>query len=106
MITITPRAAERIRALAKEGGMEGLALRIEASRKPDGAIEYVMGFDEVKESDLRLMPEGVLVVMSPASGELTEEMVMDFVEIEPGEHRFIFMNPNDPHYVPPKKGQR
>jgi iron-sulfur cluster assembly protein len=26
---------------------------------------------------------------------------MDYVEIEPGQFRFIFLNPKDPHYTPP-----
>ncbi|RMD70584.1 MAG: iron-sulfur cluster assembly accessory protein [Gammaproteobacteria bacterium] len=93
-----------MRTASQQGGMEGLALRIEARRRPDGSIEYAMGFDEVRETDLRLSPEGIDVVLSPPSKDLVEEMVLDFVELEPGEHQFIFMNPNDPHYVPPKKG--
>jgi iron-sulfur cluster assembly protein len=26
---------------------------------------------------------------------------MDFAEIEPGRHHFIFLNPKDPSYKPP-----
>ena len=28
---------------------------------------------------------------------------LDFVELEPGDFQFIFLNPNDPNYVPPVK---
>ena len=32
---------------------------------------------------------------------LLNGVVLDYVEMSPGEFQFIFMNPNDPHYVPP-----
>ena len=44
----------------------------------------------------------VEVVVGPASTELLTEAVLDYVELEPGDFQFIFMNPSDPHYVPPK----
>jgi iron-sulfur cluster assembly protein len=37
------------------------------------------------------------------SAELLKNTVLDFVEIEPGKQQFIFMNPNDPGYVPPQE---
>ena len=32
---------------------------------------------------------------------LLEGTTLDYVELEPGEHQFIFMNPNDANYTPP-----
>ena len=29
-------------------------------------------------------------------------MTIDYVELEPGSWQFIFLNPNDPSYVPPQ----
>ncbi len=26
---------------------------------------------------------------------------LDYVELQPGQHHFIFMNPNDPDHAPP-----
>ena len=37
------------------------------------------------------------------SAELLDNTVLDFVELEPGKHQFIFMNPNDPGYTPPQE---
>ena len=34
---------------------------------------------------------------------LEDGMIIDFVELEPGKQEFIFLNPNDPAYVPPQK---
>ena len=104
MITVTPAAAELIRQAAKQGGMEGLTMRIAAKRNPDGSIHYGMGFDDNSaESDVLLSSEGVEIVVSETTQVLVDGMTLDYVEIEPGSFQFIFMNPNDVHYVPPAR---
>lgn len=104
MITITPAAAEQIRASATAGDMDGLAMRIAARRDPDGSIHYGLGFDDNElEGDERLSVAGIDVVIGESSRILVDGMTMDFVEIEPGAWQFIFLNPNDVNYVPPAK---
>jgi iron-sulfur cluster assembly protein len=39
--------------------------------------------------------------MAGEYGPLLNGTTIDFVEIEPGKHHFIFMNPNDANYTPP-----
>ena len=103
MITITPAAARQIHASAQQGKMEGLAMRIAARRDPDGSIHYGMGFDDKHtDGDLRISVEGIDVVIGEASQILVDGMTVDYVEIEPGSWQFIFLNPNDVNYVPPK----
>ncbi|AHE98863.1 HesB/IscA family protein [Thioalkalivibrio paradoxus] len=102
MITITPAAAKQIKESAQQSGIEGASLRLAAKRSPDGGIDYGMGFEEhEKDSDLTFKSSGVNLVVEPGSVELLKNAVLDYVELEPGEHRFIFMNPNDPNYRPP-----
>jgi iron-sulfur cluster assembly protein len=101
MFKVTKAAASQIRNSAHSGEAEEFALRIAATRKPDGAIEYQMGFDDVGVEDVLLNSRGVDVVFTNSHKELLNGTVLDYVEIEPGEFRFIFMNPNDPHYRPP-----
>jgi iron-sulfur cluster assembly protein len=101
MFTVTKAAASQIRTSAHHSDTEELALRVAASRKSDGAIEYQMGFDEVGVEDVLLNSRGVDVVFASAQKELLNGTVLDYVEIEPGQFRFIFMNPNDPHYQAP-----
>ncbi len=101
MFTLTTVAAEQVLKAAKEGGAEGLSLRLAASQQADGTIEYRMGFDASTEEDIRFQSEGVDIVMTPEDVPLLDEAVMDFVEIEPGKPHFIFLNPKDPHYQPP-----
>ena len=103
MITITPAAAEQIRASAEQGGMQGLAMRIAAKRNPDGSIHYGMGFDDNElEGDIHVNSEGIDVVISETSQILLDGMTLDYVEIEPDAFQFIFMNPNDVNFVPPE----
>ena len=101
---ITERAATKILKVAKEGNMSGLALRLAPHRIDDGSIEYnKMGFDEIKEGDVHINSFGVDIVFEPVYKILLEDAVMDFVEIELGNFSYVFLNPNDPNYVPPKE---
>ena len=95
MLKLTTEAAEQVRRAAKDGDVDKLALRVAAKRGPGGSIEYGMGFDAERANDLQFLSEGVTVLVSPHSKELLMGTVLDFVEIEPGEFQFIFINPND-----------
>ncbi len=103
-ITVTEAAAAEIAKSVELGGSAGDPLRIAARRNDDGSIEYVMGFDSAAEKDTRVkISAGVEVVIALNSVVLLEGTTLDYVELETGEFEFIFLNPNDPHYVPPKK---
>jgi iron-sulfur cluster assembly protein len=95
MITVTPGAAHQIRVAATQSDADELGLRIAARRDEGGAIHYAMGFDEARGDDRVVTSEGIALVVSPAQAELLDGMTLDYVELEPGEHRFIFINPND-----------
>ena len=101
MFKLTQQAADQVMVAAKQSGTEGMSLRLAAYRQPDGAIDYRMGFDSVTEDDIRFSCEGIDVVMTPESVPLLDEATMDYVEIEPGQFHFIFLNPKDPNYKPP-----
>ena len=103
MITLTPEAAKQIRFSAKEGNLEGLPIRIAVTKNNDGSLHYGMGFDDVKEDDTTYTSDGVDVVVSEISKELLIGTTIDYVEIEPGNPQFIFMNPNDPNYKTTKE---
>jgi len=102
MITITPAAAEKIKHSALEGDMDGLSMRIAAKRNADGSIHYGMGFDDNElEGDLHIKAGNIDIVVAESSKMLLEGMTLDFVELEPDNWQFIFMNPNDKNYIPP-----
>jgi iron-sulfur cluster assembly protein len=99
-ITVTPQAAEQIR---KSAG--AACLRLAARLDAKGVIEYGMGFDDPSEGDAQFESGGVKLLVSPGSVELLTGATLDYVEINPGEWRFIFINPNDPSHKPPKEAR-
>lgn len=103
MFKITPRAAQQIQQAAKMGGTEGMALRFAAQKNEDGTFDYLMGFDDAKDDDIQFDSEGVSVIMEPEFFSLLDETTMDFTELDDGENQFIFINPKDSNYTPPKE---
>lgn len=102
MIIITPEAAEQIRKSAQQQtDAKPVHLRLAARLGDKGAIEYGMGFDDKAEGDLEVVASDIKVLISPGSVELLTGATLDYVEINPGELRFIFINPNDPSHKPP-----
>ena len=102
MIIITPEAAAQIRRSAQQQADPKPAyLRLAARLGDRGAIEYGMGFDDKADGDLEVVASDIKVLISPGSAELLTGATLDFVELNPGELRFIFINPNDPSHKPP-----
>ncbi len=101
MFRLTASAIGQIHEAARQGGAEGLALRLAAQQQADGSIDYRMGFDEGSEDDIRVDCEGVPVVMAPEYVPLLDQATLDFIELEPGQFHFIFLNPKDSGYRPP-----
>ena len=95
LIIVTPEAARQIVTAAASSDAGGLALRIAASREADGSLDYAMGFDNVRKGDIAFASEGVDLLVAGEHRELLAGMTLDFVEYEPGDFRFIFVNPND-----------
>jgi iron-sulfur cluster assembly protein len=102
MITVTAQAAAQIRESARHSGLETPRLRIAARLTEKREIEYGMGFDDKGEGDVEFSSEGVTLLVAQACTELLDGAKLDYVELNPGEHRFIFVNPNDPAHKAPK----
>jgi len=105
MLTITEAAAKQIIEQTKQTDAHNLVLRVAAKTNKDGSFDYGMGFDEVKEEDLKTNQYTVDVVMDPQSAELLDDATMDYVELEQNQYHFVFLNPLDPNYTPPKKNK-
>jgi len=91
MFTVTPTASQEILAAAARSDAAGMALRVAARQVADGSVEYGMGFDEPREGDMPLQLRGVDVLIAPPSQPMLQGIVLDFVELEPGNFNFIFM---------------
>ena len=99
-VTVTPEAARQILMAARASDSDGLALRVAAQREADGSLDYAMGFDNARKGDLALTSEGIALVVAEEHRELLAGMTLDYVELEPGDFRFIFINPNDAGSAP------
>jgi iron-sulfur cluster assembly protein len=104
MIAVTAQAAAQIAKSAAQAGSAGACLRLAARLDDKGVIEYGMGFDEAAEGDTQFESAGVRLLVSPGSVELLTGATLDYVELNPGDWRFIFINPNDPSHKAPKPG--
>ena len=102
MIIVTAQAAQQIARSAQQAGADGACLRLAARLDDKGVIEYGMGFDDQADGDAQVVSGEVTILISPGSVELLTGATLDYVEINPGEWRFIFLNPNDPSHKPPK----
>lgn len=90
MLALTASAASQIRRSAAGAGGADWALRVAARRERDGTITFGMGFDEPREGDMPLQLQGVNLVIAPPSQPMLDDIVLDFVELEPGRFEFIF----------------
>jgi iron-sulfur cluster assembly protein len=93
MITLTAVAAEQVRRAATDTGADGLGLRVAAKVGADGSVDFGLGFDQFRDNDAEIVCEGVTVYVAPPSQDLLRGVVVDFVEMEPGDFRFIFTAP-------------
>lgn len=92
MFTLTSAAARQIQQTASASGALEMALRIAARVDADGSMQYGMGFDDPKDEDMKLDLDGVAVVIGDESQELLADTVLDYVELNPGEFNFIFID--------------
>lgn len=92
LVTITPAAIEQLRVALAAADDPELGLRAAARRTPDGEVEFGMGLDEPRDQDEQIeVDAGIKLLVSVASRELIAGTQIDYVEIEPGEFRFVFV---------------
>jgi len=102
MLKLTDAAIQQVKLSAEANDSVDDPLRLAAEMKEDGSIVYLMGFDEAKDEDVRIQAGDVEIVVESKYVRLLDGATMDYVEVEGGEHRFIFMNPNDETYIAPE----
>jgi iron-sulfur cluster assembly protein len=92
-VTLTKPAAERVRGYLENRG-SGIGLRVGVRKTGCNGFAYVINYaDEVADEDVVFEDRGVKVVVDPASLELIDGTVVDFVK-EGLNEAFRFRNPN------------
>ncbi len=102
MFTVTKSAVAELKKSMAHHEFDDLPLRIAAQKSSEGDFEYQMGFDEAGPGDVMFGCGGIDVVIANQHKSILNGTKLDYVEMEDGEHHFIFLNPNDPSFVEPK----
>jgi iron-sulfur cluster assembly protein/iron-sulfur cluster insertion protein len=93
MITLTPRAAQRVRAMQADLGDPQKKLRVFIETGGCSGFQYGMSFDAPKEGDREFISEGVPVLIDPASLAYLDGSSVDFDDGLQGKG-FEIKNPN------------
>jgi iron-sulfur cluster assembly protein len=83
MLTITPKAAEKINDFLKtEESAKGKSLRLKVAPSGCAGYEYRIAFDDKAPTDRVLPQNGFDVVVDPDSMKFVDEATIDFAEDE------------------------
>ena len=94
MITLTDKAAVKVKELLAAEGADDLALRVAVRPGGCSGFSYEMFFDgDIAADDVAQEVSGVRVVVDPASAELLKGAVLDFKDGLQGAG-FAIENPN------------
>jgi len=102
MFKISKTASAELKRSMLHHDFDDMPVRIAARRNSDGSIEYQMGFDEAGPGDTMIASAGIDVVIAKDHMALLQGTELDYVVPDDDEqHQFIFLNPNDAHYIEP-----
>lgn len=95
MLTLTPKAADKIRSfISGQEDAKGKALRLGLRPSGCAGFEYVLGFDEKKDGDKVLPQEGFEVVVDAEAYGQLDEAVVDYRD-DPMSSGFKISNPKE-----------
>ena len=93
MITLTERAADRVRNLLQREGRPNGALRLRVTGGGCSGLRYELAFDEVQDADHALEQHGVAVAIDPKSAPHLAGCILDYAD-GLNETGFQIENPN------------
>lgn len=94
MISVTTRAADKVKEIASAEGLQGQELRLRVIGGGCAGFTYDLYFeDQVGEMDEQYESNGVKLYVDPLSHQYLEETEIDYVEGVHGSG-FKFNNPN------------
>ena len=94
-VSVTPLAAERLKALAEEQSVPAEERNLRVSLRVGGCsgFSYEMGFDRATDADVVSESHGVRIVVSPKDLPQLKGLLIDFVDTVQ-EQGFKITNPN------------
>lgn len=83
MLTVTPKAAEKIQDFLKsESSVQGKSLRLKVAPSGCAGYEYRIAFDDKSDGDKILPQNGFDVIIDAQSMPLVEQATIDYAEDE------------------------
>lgn len=93
MVTITSTAAEKLKAIMKEKGIQEEGLRIQVIGGGCSGFQYQLQFDNAKPGDKVFEHDGVKLLVDPKSYLFLQSSEVDYVDSLYGAG-FTIKNPN------------
>ncbi len=94
MITLTDKAADKVRSLQQQESKEGYALRLRVVGGGCSGYSYSMDFQEqTEQGDLSFEDHGVKILVDPKSLAMVDNSQVDWVDGMTGAG-FTLQNPN------------
>ena len=93
MITLTNRAADRVRAMLADAGTPDRHLRVLVESGGCSGFQYGMSFDEPKPDDALFVSEGIRILLDPSNLAYLNGSRVDFDDGLQGKG-FEIQNPN------------
>ena len=93
MITLTSRAAAKVRSMQADLAIPGKRLRLSVESGGCSGMQYGMAFDEPKDGDTTVESEGVSILIDPQSAVHRKGLHVDFDDGLQG-RGFEIKNPN------------
>ncbi len=104
MIKITDAAAAQILVANNNPDVFDMILRVAAYQEDNGDVNFGMGFDIEREADEHLVVNGIEILIAASSTPYLQGVTIDFVEMNPGDMRFIFIPPYSAEDGPAEPG--
>ena len=80
MITLTERAATKVRELLERKGSSTAALRLRVTAGGCSGLRHELAFDDARDADHEFEPHGVLVVIDPKSALHLAGCILDYAD--------------------------
>ena len=91
MLTLSASANARLLDALDEQDIDTYGLRVAARYlESESRYEYVMGFDDLRDGDLEIPCEGLVLLLAPASQQAMSNIVIDYIAVDDDEMAFVF----------------